>query len=144
MDVPSQVLAQFAVISAIVLITASYLYSLSLYESFLKQRELEVAAYKIEYHIIEAINEAIKSKSKIVKNVLIGSNFKGRIIEENNNIKLILSNGNIEKEIDLTMIGLKEHRIKLNNKGSSYFIAYNVTIIVDYKEEEKEIIIQLG
>lgn len=141
MDVPSQVLAQFAVISAIVLITTSYLYSLSLYESFLKQRELEVAAYKIEYHIIEAINEAIKSKSKIVKNVLIGSNFKGRIIEESNNIKLILSNGNIEKEIDLTMIGLKEHAIKVI---PSYFIAYNVTIIVEYKEEEKEINIRLG
>ncbi|MEM1543005.1 MAG: hypothetical protein QXV82_10280 [Ignisphaera sp.] len=146
MDVPSQVLAQFVLISAIVLITGYYLHSISLYNSFLRERELEVAAYKIERQILEAVNEAIKSKSRVVRNATIGSFYRGKIINKNEYVNLSLSEGNTIKNITLpTAIGLEgsEDVIKIKYVSTS-FTTYNVIIIVEYVEKEKTVNVQLG
>ncbi|MBS7648833.1 hypothetical protein KEJ17_04215 [Candidatus Bathyarchaeota archaeon] len=146
MDIPSQVLAQFVLISAIVLITAYYLHSISLYTSFLRERELEVAAYKIERQILEAVNEAIKSKNKIVRNAMIGSLYRGKIINWNGYSNLSLSEGDMVKEIILpATIGLEgsEDTIRITYKPTS-FATYNVMIIVEYIEKEKTVNVQLG
>lgn len=146
MDVPSQVLAQFVVILAIILITAYYLHSVSLYTSFLRERELEVAAYKIEHQIMETINEAVKSKNRIVRNAMVGSLYKGKIINEDGYSKLSLYEGNIIKNITLsTAIGLEGSKdaIKIKYAPTS-FTTYNVIIIVEYVEKENTVNVQLG
>jgi hypothetical protein len=145
-DIPSQVLAQFVIISAIVIITSYYLSSISSYTSFLREKELEVAAYKIERQIIEAINEAMKSKSKIVVNATIGSPYRGKIIydEAKECYNLSLSEGDMTKNIPLPKtIGIGENAIRIKYELTS-FTAYEVMIIVDYDEKNNVVNIWLS
>jgi hypothetical protein len=139
MEVPTQIMVQFAIVAAVVLITAAYVGFISSYTSYLREKELEVTAFKIVQHITEVVNEATRLRDDVSKKFFTGTISRGEVFKEKDTNIMVLRVSGGDKTVVVQLPRLvnlisDEGKVEVVYLESA-FDTYNITVTAKYKKD---------